>query len=93
MSQNLPEKRDPELMEKARKRASFRWHFLVYICVNTFLILKNIIEGDGLRLKTALYWGVGLLIHWFVTYKGKINFEEEEYQKLMEEEIKKKSTQ
>lgn len=85
MSENLPESRDPQLMQIARKRAGFRWHLLVYVCVNSFLILKNLIEGDGLRLKTALYWGVGLLIHWFMTYKGKIDFEEEEYQKLLDE--------
>jgi hypothetical protein len=94
--QQVPEGKDPELWEIARKRASFKSHLISYVIVNAFLWAlwyytgnhRNEIDGwNGNRfpwpLWTTLGWGIGLAFHFAGAYIcSKSNSVEREYEKL-----------
>ena len=84
--------RDPQLMELARRRASFKYHLFSYLLVNTFLwILWFISSGRNTYasafpwpLYPMLGWGIGLFSHYVGAYVfPKQNLVEREYEKLI----------
>jgi len=96
---NIPDKR-----KRAKKRVDelkgFYIHLMVYLIVNIFIIVVMLMsqaDNDGFRLRwynfsTAIFWGVGLLIHAMITFRlnpffGKA-WENRMIQKYMEEDRK-----
>lgn len=71
---------DEEITRVAKARIGFRVHAIVYLCVNLFLVgLWFVTMSLAGQPKTAasfwpiwpeLGWGLGLLIHGFLTYFG-----------------------
>ena len=69
------EKEDAYLRAKKKldKLIAFYWHLAVYVIINVFLIvLIGTQSGDGFwhfgTYATALFWGIGLLFHFFAVY-------------------------
>ena len=92
-----PQGKDPQLWELAQRRASFKKHLAIYIIVNLFLwgvwFFSNK-EFDDNRFPWPVWptlgWGIGLAFHYIGAYVSpKDNSVEKEYQKLMDEQIKK----
>ncbi len=96
---NILEKR-----KRAKKRVDelkgFYIHLMVYLIINTFLIVFFVVSQsgeEGFRLhwynfSTAIFWGLGLLIHALITFRlnpffGK-RWEDRMIQKFMEEDRK-----
>lgn len=86
--------RDPYLWAIARKRASFKTHFTIYLLVNAFLWAlwffsvekKYIHNAVPWPLFTTLGWGIGITFHFLRAYVyPKNNRTEREYEKLMRE--------
>lgn len=50
------------------------WHSGFFLVVNAFLWLQDIALGDGLNhaFWTTIPWGVGLAIHAFVVFRGRV---------------------
>lgn len=71
--------RDQENYNRAQKRVKklkgFYAHLVVYIVVNTALLLSiNLAIGNGNfwqggHFFTPIIWGIGLLLHWLHTYE------------------------
>jgi hypothetical protein len=91
--QPAQEGKDPVLWEIAQKRASFKYHAIVYVIVNIFLWALWFIttnedySGNGKNYPwpvwTTLGWGIGVAFHFAGAYVfPKINSTEREYQKL-----------
>jgi hypothetical protein len=64
---------DDELMRRARKRVGMKMgfyiHLLVYVLVNSGLLLLNLGTGGARwHLAPLLGWGLGLAIHGLVTW-------------------------
>lgn len=64
---NKPDTRYLEAKRKVKKMKGFYIHALVFILVNLFIISQNIQEGQTLsdmdNYWTAIFWGIGLLVH------------------------------
>lgn len=86
--------RDPELWRIAQKRASFKYHALIYFIFNLLFWTMWYIK---LRNNTTPYfdrdvipwpvwpmvgWGIGLIFHYLSAYTGKDRLAEKEYDKL-----------
>jgi hypothetical protein len=83
--------RDPQLMELARRRASFKYHSFSYLMVNTFLwvlwFISSSRNADSSGFPWPLYpmlgWGIGLFFHYVGAYVfPKQSLVEREYEKL-----------
>lgn len=88
------ENRDRELWEIAKKRATFKYHVLIYFIMNIFfwtlwyISLKN---NPGAKVEInsipwpvwpMLGWGLGVFFNYLTAYKNKDYFAEKEYKKL-----------
>jgi hypothetical protein len=77
---------DQFLWEKAKKRAGFKQHLLVYIVVNLFLIATWFFSSSGRYfwpIWTLLGWGIGLAFNYLDAYSNNKFFSaEEEFKKL-----------
>ena len=91
---NRQQGRDPELLELARRRASFKSHLFSYIVVNSFLWMlwffsdKRQTSESGIPwpLFPLIGWGIGLFFHYIGAYVfPKNNLVDREYQKLLHE--------
>ena len=86
--------KDPELWKTAQKRASFKYHALIYFIINFLLWAFWYI---GLRNNTTPYfersvipwplwsmlgWGIGLFFHYLASYRSTHRMAEKEYEKL-----------
>ena len=81
---------------RARRRVGeirgFYTHFIVYIIVNIFLFILNIVTSPGMLwfFWVTFFWGIGLAIHGFNTYaEGRFfgrEWEEKKIRELMERE-------
>lgn len=89
--QQIPEGKDPELWELAKKRAGFKGHFVAYVIVNLFLWAIWFFSGHRIHsgsnipwpLWTTLGWGIGLAFHFAGVYVfPEVYSTEKEYQKL-----------
>lgn len=73
-----------ELRVKAKQ--GFKIHLLVYLLINAFSWLNHLLAGtDQSPIYTTVYWGIGLAIHWFVTYIGS---QPQKYEDKVEAELK-----
>jgi hypothetical protein len=62
-----------EAQKQVKKIKSFYIHLLVFILVNTYVVIKktqNIGPDDTLidAFKTPFFWGIGLIFHGFKTF-------------------------
>ena len=93
----MEQQRDEKLWKIARKRASFRKHLFTYIAVNGFLWILWFFRGEGMHpwpLYPMLGWGIGLAFNYYDAYHGDTDaMAEREYQKLAEEQRRKKQPQ
>ena len=78
--------------DRARKRvkdfSSLLWHAGVFVVVNAFLWIQDIVAGGGLEYAywTTLPWGAGLAIHALAYFLGERGLEERKYEEFLEEE-------
>jgi hypothetical protein len=94
-SQTQPDK-DPKLWEIAQRRASFRYHFAVYLVINAFFwILWYFTDRDEIDqdwpwpIWPMIGWGIGVAFHYLGAYVfTKDNSVEREYDKLIKEREK-----
>ncbi len=86
---------DEELKQKATKIAEgkigFQIHFSAYLTVNIFFIAIWFLTPNDTGLQFPWWiipmfgWGIGILVHYFVTYRGEGYTEKlasKEYQRL-----------
>ena len=67
---------EEEIYEAAKKRVeekkSFRTHFIVYLCVNAFLVIIWAVTGRGDGVPWFVFplggWGIGILFHFLSVY-------------------------
>ena len=87
---HTPEGKDPQLWYLARRRASFRSHFAVYLILSVFFWLLWYFTGgprynDGLPWPVwpMLGWGIGVAFHYIGAYVSpRSHTVEREYEKL-----------
>ncbi len=77
---------------KAKKRVKkikgFYWHLFWYLIVNGYLLINILfVLGEDLdaffqfhNFSTPIYWGIGLVFHWFGVF-GKSSFFSKEWEK------------
>ncbi len=93
---NLDEIRYREAQKRVKKIKGFYTHLIVFIVINTMIIVVNYQElpkTEGLQwqhFSTLLFWGIGLLAHAFSVFMphflwGK-NWEERKIQQFMDRE-------
>ena len=82
------QEKDQALWIIAKKRAAFKWSFVCYVVINTFLV------GVWYFTDTSYFWpawcimgwGIGVSIQYFDAYHGSTAFSaEREYEKLKNE--------
>ena len=84
----LSEQQHDEMLWKiAKKRASFKWSFSIYVFVNAFLIgvwyFSSGPHSYFWPIWTMLGWGIGLLFQYLNAYQGKNLFTtKQEYERL-----------
>lgn len=86
-----------EAVKKVARIKAFYSHLMVYILINTFIVVKktqNIDEGETLwhAFKVPFFWGIGLVFHAFrafdrVPFLGS-DWEERKIKELIEKENK-----
>ena len=88
------ETKDPQLWKTARKRATFRYHALIYFIMILFfwtlwyISLKNTVNPKPVQkdipwpVWPMVAWGIGLFLHYMAAFKNRETLAEEEYQKL-----------
>ncbi len=95
--ENYSEIKYLEAKRKVKQLKGFYTHATVYVLVNLFLIARKIYHGKSIFdidiYWTALFWGIGLLVHgssFFLPhfFLGK-DWEEKKIRDLMDEELKK----
>ena len=91
------ENRDPKLWKMAQRRATFKYHALIYFIMNLFLwtvwyiSLRSsdipVFERDPIpwALWPSLGWGLGLFFHYLEAYKKEESLTMKEYDKLKNE--------
>ena len=90
-AQQTPQGKDPQLWELARRRASFRTHFIIYLVMVVFFWAVWYLSGPGERgsrypwpVWPMLGWGIGVLFHYLGAYvKTGAGATEREYEKLI----------
>ncbi len=91
---NLKSDKDPDLWKTAQKRASFKYHMLIYFIMNIFfwtlwyINLKNDnsipVEKDSIPWPVwpMFGWGIGIFFQYISVYKNSNALAEKEYKKL-----------
>ena len=90
---------DPQLWAKARARAKFKSHLLVYVLVNTGLWALWALTGfEGLGQRgaagvpwpayTTFFWGIGLTANFLAVYLGfgRSQQTQREYERLLRQQ-------
>ncbi|HUR09754.1 MAG TPA: 2TM domain-containing protein [Flavitalea sp.] len=93
---NIPQGRDPQLWQIAKRRASFRYHLFVYVIVNLFLWSIWYFGNDQGNQSdypwpvwSTMGWGIGILFHFLGAYVfPKENSVEREYNRLLKKNNK-----
>ncbi|PHR70207.1 MAG: hypothetical protein COA67_08735 [Lutibacter sp.] len=106
-SEFLEEKRYLKAQKRVKEIKGFYWHLFWYLTVNIIWVLV-IINLDALEssfqygffgkgyglVVNVLFWGIGLLVHWFVVFGRNLTFskrwEERKLQELMNKDNFKK---
>ena len=90
-TEQIPQDKDPQLWQMARKRAGFKRHLTTYIIINAFLWAIWYLTSSAYEGRThipwpvwpALGWGIGLVSHYFNVYVNDGSNEiEKEYNRL-----------
>ena len=79
--------RNEMLWKMAKKRAGFKWSFLMYVLVNTMLVciwyFSSGFDSYFWPVWPMLGWGLGIAIQYFEAYHGQNFFSvQNEYDKL-----------
>ena len=77
--------KDDDLRKIARNRVEFRDHLIIYVVINAFLLMLNLLITPGFYwfFLVLLFWGLGLVFHYREAYYGTEEMRiEKEYQKL-----------
>ena len=88
METNIPpEMKDQMLWKIAKKRAGFKWSFLMYVLVNLMLIgiwyFTSGYDSYFWPIWSMLGWGLGVAIQYFEAFHGNQLFSvQNEYEKL-----------
>lgn len=81
--------------KRVKKIKSFYSHLIVYLIINLLFIIKNTsaIGWSGFKntiTTVSLFWGIGLLFHWYSVFGKNIFFskswEENKIKELMEKD-------
>lgn len=93
-----PDERYNLAFKRVKRIKGFYVHFLVYILVNTFIIIanrnENFVGNNNFwsfeTFSTALFWGIGLLAHGLSVFGRNLffgqNWEERKIQEFMEKD-------
>lgn len=95
--ENIDEIKYQEAIKRVKKIKGFYTHLIIYLVVNTMIIIvnsQNLDEGESffqLRIfSTALFWGIGLASHGLSVFMPSLimgkNWEEKKIKELMEKE-------
>jgi hypothetical protein len=85
---------DKDVWRKARERAGFKIHFIIYIIgialfwvVWAFIVYINKGENDTKwPVYPMLGWGLIVLLHYLIVYRWKNKLSQKEYEKLINKE-------
>ena len=80
--------KDEDLRKIAKNRVEFRDHLIVYLIINAFLFIINVMFSPGFYwfVFVLLFWGIGVVFHYREAYQGTEDMRiEKEYQKLKKE--------
>lgn len=93
---SLPDRTDDPAVQRAKKRVEdlkgFYVHLIVYIVVNTGLVILDLVQGDGIQWAywVMIGWGIGLLSHAasVFIFEGRLgsNWERRKLEQFTEEE-------
>ncbi len=87
--EHTPQGKDPEVWEIAKRRASFKYHFVIYVIVIGAMWLFWLFSSDGYNrhawpIWPTIGWGIGLTFHFLGAFVfPRENGVEKEYEKLM----------
>ena len=92
--QNNSTGRDPQLWDLAKRRASFKGHFAVYLVMSAFFWILWYFSGGGKNGNSLPWpvwpmfgWGLGVAFHFIGAYINPLNNAvEKEYNKLVEKQ-------
>ena len=86
---------DDQITKMAKARVGFKTHFIVYVCVNLFLLGIWLFESGEGPAKTGddyfwpvwpvLSWGLGLAIHGFMVYGPGSGMQQREEEKIRQQ--------
>ena len=90
---NTPADKDPHLWEIAKRRASFKSHFAIYLAMVAFFWIiwwfAGGHKGDDMGWPWPIWptvgWGLGVFFHFLGAYVFKESQTEKEYEKLLRE--------
>ncbi len=86
--------KDPRLWKIAQKRATFKYHALIYFIINIFfwtLWYIKLRDTNDIHIPPSSIpwpvwpmfgWGIGLVFHYLSTYRNNDSLAEKEYEKL-----------
>ena len=84
---------DDEVTRRARQiaeaRYGFLWHLPIYLTVNAALVVIWFFSGQGFPwpLFSMIFWGMGLVAHYFAAYRTPgVGWIERETQKILAEQ-------
>lgn len=99
--QKLPmTEEEKKMYDKAKKRVSFKVHFMIYIlCIALFWLLwvflfkDSVNEGETsvffrLTLAMTLFWGIFVFTHYLIVYKWNKTYIEKEIKRLKKQQAK-----
>lgn len=73
--------------QRVKMKQGFKIHLLVYFLVNAFLWINNLIlDNNQSPISTTVFWGIGVVTHWYVIYVGN---KPQKYEDKVEAELKK----
>jgi fatty acid desaturase len=84
-SMDNQERRDAAI-KRIKDKRDFKTHVVSYVVVNLFLVGVWAISGGGYFWPGWVMagWGIGLVLHWWQTYRGERPITEEDIQREMD---------
>ena len=74
-----PDQRRELAIKRIREKNDFKVHLVVYAVVNTMLVVVWAATGAGYfwPIFVMAFWGIGVVMHGYTTYKGNVVSEEQ----------------
>jgi apolipoprotein N-acyltransferase len=74
--------------QRVKSLTDLLWHIGVFVVVNGFLWIQDIVAGGGVEYAywTTIPWGFGLLMHVLAFFYSRRGLEERKYQEYLQEE-------